>query len=217
MGRLTPLDRLDIRDHVLDTEFTLSDNQADRINNAVVGAPRHARWWISPEGTPPPPPAAERIQWTLPRDVPWTAEIREVEEPSVRAGQRLTAPWLEPWMQLNDPGEDDMIGLCVLDQADASRGLLIMVNPTREMRIAWKTYVDMPPDPLGHPRFASLGSETALLVPWPNIDYRAVFRHAWPAATVSKNAVRWHFERPAPGESSWDVLTSGWQPRIGIR
>lgn len=178
----------DIRDLIMASEFTLSGWQADRINHATL-RPRHGRWFIAPEGTQAP-----------------GARIEQADGHKV-----LAEPWSPPWERLNNPGDDDMITMCVLDESDASHGILIMLYPTPAARQAWRRYSD-DYSRLEPGEYASLGSETNVLTPFPHMDYRAVFRHVWPAPEVSRNAVRWHFSRPMAGQSSWDVMTAGWHP-----
>lgn len=212
---------IDIRDFLLDGEFTLSEAQAERITRRAQTR-RPTRWWIAPQDTVPPGPRTELMQW-LPEPPPVVRIEQALDsvDPLTRpprSGHRLVEPWLHPWTQLNDPNDDDMICMCVLDQADASRGIIIMVNPTAEALTAWHTYQDEQwlhrhdPQRPGHPQRASLGAETNIKVPAPLVDYRAVFRHVLPAPTASNNSVRWHFSRHNPDQPAWDVITGGWRP-----
>jgi hypothetical protein len=172
-----------LRDMINPDEMTLTMEQELRL---MDDRQRRSRWWIAQEGAPIPGPRAERTS---------------------SGYDALTEPWLNPWTQLNDPAADSMAGVVVLNQEDAAAGILIWVNPTEEAEAAWQAAWE---DPTEQPYM--LGVETAIRVPEPAVDYRAVFRHVTPLVRISAGAVRWRFSRPAPGQVSWDVMTGGWMP-----
>lgn len=99
-----------LTDMVRADEYTLTMEQELRL---LDDRERRSRWWIAPAGTTPPGPRTE--------------------------GDRLAEPWLHPWVQLNDPAADDMVTVCILDEADSGRGILIWVHPTAEAETAWRT------------------------------------------------------------------------------
>jgi hypothetical protein len=167
-----------LTDMVRADEYTLSPEQELRL---LDDRPRRSRWWISPEQTPPPGPSVD--------------------------GDALTEPWLDPWLQLNDPTEDAMTGVCILNEADAAQGILIFVHPTPEAEAEWqRAWHSTLWAPL------SLGCETNIRVPYPQVDYRAVFRCVLPLRRITGGSVRWAFQRPHPDASGWDVVTGGWVP-----
>lgn len=166
---------------VLADEYTLTLSQELRL---LDDRKRRSRWWAAPESTVPPGPRVE--------------------------GATLVEPWLTPWVQLNDPQQDDMTGACILSETDASQGLLIWVNPTDEALIFWRRALRD-----GGP--VTLGCETNIKVEAPAADYRCVFRHAEALPAVSDSTARWTFRRPEPALSSWDVMTGGWVPEVARR
>jgi hypothetical protein len=161
-----------------DEEYTLTTEQELRL---LDDRERRSRWWVAPVGTLAPGPGTS---------------------PHESGHPYLNQPWRHPWLQLNSI-TDPMAGVCILDQDDASRGLLIWVHPTEECEIAWQSAWDA-----HEPR--SLGCETGIKV---DPDYRAVFRYAEPLARLSESNVRWRFRRPTPDAASWDIMTAGWRPR----
>jgi hypothetical protein len=177
-----------LTDMVRASEYTLTVEQELRL---LDDRPRRSRWWVAPAGTVPPGP-------------------RVVDDPP---GRRLAEEWRPPWHQVNSTS-DDMVGVCVLNEVDASEGILIWVNPTLNARNAWRwAWTES--------RYVSLGCETGIYV---DPDYRAVFRQVRPLDPIdvrtegaSRNVVRWAFRRPAPGLSSWDVMTARWVPQPARR
>lgn len=178
-----------LTDMVRADEYTLTMEQELRL---LDDRQRRTRWWFAPAGTPAPGPAHD----------PETTQ--------------LTEPWLDPWIQLNDPGTDNMAGVCILNETDASQGLLIWVHPTEEARLAWQAARNLPraygedhaPVPV------SLGCETGIRI---DPDYRVVFRAVFPLPPVSPGSVRWKFRRPQPDTPAWDVITGGWRPASATR
>lgn len=173
-----------LTDMVRADEYTLTPEQELRL---LDDRKRRTRWWFAPHDTAAPGP----------RHDPETT--------------RLVEPWLNPWVQLNDPAVDTMVGVCVLNETDTGSGLLIWVNPTEEARIAWgiawKLGEAYGQGPGTAP--ASLGCETGIRV---DPDYRAVFRHALPLPALSAGTVRWSFSRDPQTGRSHDVMTGGWLP-----
>jgi hypothetical protein len=173
-----------LTDMVRADEYTLTMEQELRL---LDDRERRSRWWAAPEDTPAPGPA-----------------VTATTAPDLA---RLTDPWPEGWLQLNEPAEDSMVGVCVLNEADASQGILILVDPTETARELWQAAWD---------RTAwvptMLGVETGIAVPAPEVDYRCVFRNVHPLAQITPGSVRWKFSRPAPGVPAWDVMTAGHWP-----
>jgi hypothetical protein len=147
-------------------EMTLTMDQELRL---LDDRGRRTRWFVAPEGSPAPGPRTE--------------------------SGALVEPWMHPWLQLNDPDADDMVGVCILDEQDASRGLLILVNPTPEAWTAWESAMQD-----GVPR--ALGCETGIDSAPPASDYRAVFGRCIALDPLSERSVRWRFT------DGWGVISA---------
>jgi hypothetical protein len=160
-------------------DMELSPIQQARLTASIAGPRKHTGWWVAPVGAHAPGPH--------------------------RDGETLTAPWIGPWQQLNDPYDDRMTVVCLMDEQDPSHGYLIMIDPTEEaIRAHHNTrWSDNP--------HVSLGCETAIRVQPPDVDYRAVFRHVQ-ALPSPGDTLRWRYTRPAAGVQAWDVITGGWLP-----
>jgi hypothetical protein len=164
--------------HLVDaSEFTLSLDQELRLFDDRT---RRTRFWAAPHPTAPPR--------------------------ATTCDGALTAPWLIPWVQLNEPATDDMVGVAILAEDDPGTGALVFARPTPEVCRLWQAYTEANlrselPVPV------SIGAEAALDVPEPAVDYRAVFRYTLPLPPLADDTVRFAFRRP-PGSGRLDP---GWQ------
>lgn len=148
----------------------------------------------------------------------WYSAPTDTYAPGLRAeGHAFVEGWLDPWVQLNDPATDDMVGVTILQQGDSTRGMLILVNPTWEAELCWREYSP----PLGAEsqsgiRFCSIAAETALMVDPPAVDYRVVFRRCEPLPRISTRSLRFRFQPAGPGLPGFEVASVRWHPRQKI-
>lgn len=145
---------------------------------------KEARWFGAPCGTPPPDMLAHQ--------------------------GAFINPWIVPWAQLNDPAEDDMDGVAVLDERDQGVGLLALRAPTREAKRIWQsTFWPLTQRQDGRPPAVA---RLMLGVELPDRSHRAVFYRVAPIEPLpfEQDVLRFAIERPLyPDSPSYEVWMSG--------
>lgn len=134
--------------------------------------PRVVRWFAAPHGTAYPAPEVD--------------------------GLTFSAPWTEPWVQLNEPSRDQLDAVLIVDRADLSSrsgALMVLTRPTPSAKVAWSSSrVDAGPISLGCERAEGPG-------------YRALFPAVYAIPPVpGSDHLRFMVPTPPDGGPAWEVF-----------